>query len=175
MAPRPHSLPPVDTIQAALSYDPATGVIVWRHRPERAARWNARYAGKQAGSVSGNGYLKIALNGRSYLYHRIAWALFAGVSPGDLLVDHVNRDPKDNRAENLRLATASGNQGNRGHNASLALPKGVKFDRARSKFKARVCVNGQRFESKRFDTPEAAHEAYCAMAVKHHGEFARFE
>ncbi|MBA1156933.1 HNH endonuclease [Microvirga mediterraneensis] len=171
-APKP--LPSVDALKRALEYFPDTGVIVWRRREDRGKDWNAHYAGKIAGCNSGNGYLQIRFEGKGYRYHRVAWALHHGEDPGDSLIDHADGNPLNNCISNLRLASRSDNQRNC-KAQSAKWPKGVKFDHSRQKFKAHIRVNGRRFESRRYDTPEQAHEAYKAMALKYHGEFARFK
>jgi len=50
--------------------------------------------------------------------------------------------------------------------------KGVQI--AGRRFSARITVNGKKLSLGRFDTAEAAHEAYVAAAKKLHGEFASF-
>jgi hypothetical protein len=171
VAPRP--LPPIDDLRRALAYDPATGIITWNHRADNPA-WNSRYGGKPAGCLGENGYLQIRFAGLGHRYHRIAWALHHDEDPGQRLIDHADRDPLNNRIDNLRLATTSQNQQNM-KRVGRKWPKGVKLDRARGKFKALIRTGGRRIESPRFDTPEEAHEAYKRMAVEHHGKFARFE
>lgn len=172
----PRPLPPIAELRAVFSYEPETGVIMWRERADMPLCWNARQAGKPAGCITPNGYLQIRYRERGYRHHRIAWALHHGIDPGAMTIDHANRNPLDNRALNLRLASKSENQRNRTRQPGKLLPKGVKFDRARGKYKAMIRIGGgRRLESARYDTPEAAHAAYRALAVKHHGEFARFD
>lgn len=44
--------------------------------------------------------------------HRIVWEMMKGPIPPKMVVDHVNRNPWDNRLENLRLATGRQNRWN---------------------------------------------------------------
>lgn len=55
------------------------------------------------GSYDHYGYLIIKVKGRQFKAHRIAWLLNYGRFPKSEL-DHINRNPADNRIENLREA-----------------------------------------------------------------------
>lgn len=90
------------------------------------------------------------------------------------LVDHIDRDGLNNTRENLRLATRSQNNANRGvgKNNKLGV-KGVFKDR--NKFAAQITTNGNRKYLGAFNTIEEAHAAYVEAAKKHHGDFARGE
>lgn len=90
----------------------------------------------------------------------------------DEMVDHKNLNSVDNRRANLRLATSTQNQGNR--RVSKNNKSGFKgVSKAKNKWVATITVNGRRIILGRFKTPEEAHEAYCAGAKEHFGEFAR--
>lgn len=72
--------------------------------------YNKRYATKLAGTLdTSNGYLKCSLRGISYYVHRIIWELHHGEIPSGLQIDHKDRNPTNNRIENLRLVTPSEN------------------------------------------------------------------
>lgn len=120
----------------------------------------------------GNGYVQ-ASRGNLYLYlHR----LVAGAGAGES-VDHANGDPLDNRAANLRIATASENGANRGPDRRRAGRtsrfKGVSLDRSRGKWMAWIHVNGKTRSLGRFAEEEDAARAYNAAALEAWGEFAR--
>lgn len=94
--------------------------------------------------------------------------------PNGLQVDHVDGDGLNNRRGNLRLATASQNQSNRGkpQNNTSGF-KGVSWENDRKKWCAAIRKMGKRRYLGRFDTPQEAHAAYCAASATAHGEFGR--
>ena len=62
------------------------------------------------------GYLRVTINGRKYRVHRLIAQAFAPNPSNKPEVDHINRNPSDNRVENLRWATPSQNQRNTAQN-----------------------------------------------------------
>lgn len=91
-------------------------------------------------------------------------------------IDHINGDKLDNRKENLRVCSASDNAKNRGKQRNNSSGyKGVIFDKARSKWRAEICFNGNRKYLGRFDSVEEAAIAYQDAAKMYHGDFAKVE
>lgn len=86
-------------------------------------------------------------------------------------IDHINRNPLDNRRCNLRIATQSQNSGNRIIRSidNKSGYKGVDFIERLNRWRA--TVGGKHIGL--FGTPEEAAHAYDAMAIKRYGEFAR--
>lgn len=149
-----------------VEYNPETGAMVWLKPTSNRVK-----VGSRAGSLAGNGYWQIKLDGTVYNYHRVAWFYVTGVWP-DRWIDHENRDITDNRFSNLRLSSISQNAGNMKRRADNSSGfKGV--ERKRNKFSARIRHEGVRHSLGVFDTPEEAHAVYFAAAQRLFGEFAR--
>lgn len=70
-------------------------------------------AGEIAGSINRDGYVLIRVYRKLYLAHRLAWLYMTGKEPKNL-VDHIDRNPGNNKWDNLREATYSQNEMNRG-------------------------------------------------------------
>lgn len=158
----------LDRIKEMVSYDPATGDIRWRASAGTVKR------GSIAASVSALGYGRVKIDRKHYAAHRIAWALAHGQFPESDL-DHVNGVRTDNRIENLRLATRSENQCNRGANKNnTSGQKGVNWNHGVSKWVARCAVNGKRRHLGYFDDLTAATLAYKQAAAEMHGNFFRW-
>ena len=149
-----------------VEYNPETGAMTWLKPTSNRVK-----AGARAGSLAGNGYWQIKLDGTVYNYHRVAWFYVTGVWP-DRWIDHKNGDIADNRFNNLRLSSISQNAGNMKRRAdNMTGLKGV--ERKRKKFAARIRHEGERHNLGVFDTPEEAHAAYFEAAQRLFGEFAR--
>ena len=159
--------------EAYLLYNETTGQFFWFERPfsmfnlnSQSKRWNKMFAGKEAGSISSpvNGYRKIQITlcKMTFSLHRIA-ALYLGLieTYGENLdIDHIDGNPLNNKAENLRACNRSTNAKN--HKISSKNTSGitgVSFHRHSSKFNASVRDLGKRVSLGYFDT---IFEAACA-------------
>jgi hypothetical protein len=93
--------------------------------------------------------------------------------PDGIAVDHIDRNGLNNRRENLRIATASENQHNRGkavNNTSGYI--GVSWHKKSGKWQAMIKVNGGAKHLGLFACPVAAAKARDKAAIELHGEFA---
>jgi hypothetical protein len=154
-----------------LDYNPETGVFKWKWRDDMRKNDNARITGKSAGSVVSSGYLKIKINNRRYLAHRLAWLIVHGEWPPKQ-IDHIDCDKLNNRIANLRLANNQENQRNCGlqKNNSTGI-KGVYWHKSRGKFVAEISVGDKRRHLGYFDTLAEATAARHAAEAEHFGAF----
>lgn len=137
-------------IREALDYDQESGLFTWKLRPashfvnQRAMNaWNAKFAGVRAGSIKSDGYVKIKLKSNFYGAHRLAWMHVYDENP--FIIDHINRNPGDNRISNLRdvgFSENTINSLNRSDNTSGV--KGVTWHAPAQKWQARICLRGKR-------------------------------
>ena len=92
----------------SLNYNKETGVF---------STFTSRLSGKKEvplGSKSANGYIRIHINNKSYLAHRLAWVYVYGSIDENLVIDHINGKRDDNRICNLRMVTQHENMKNVG-------------------------------------------------------------
>ena len=87
-----------------IAYDADTGAFTWL-KPARGRRALPRMTRRP------DGYLTTYVNGRQWLAHRLAWALYYNEEP-PRCIDHINRDKADNRMENLRDGSGGVNEWN---------------------------------------------------------------
>ena len=147
----------LERLRELLDYDPDTGAFTWR------VSKGAAKAGSIAGSVNGDGYLYIMIDGRGYRAHRLAWLHVYGVWPANQ-IDHINCVRSDNRLENLREATQAENRRNIGmyrNNTSGA--KGVYFRKGAGNYQAYGRLNGKQHHLGYHDTLEAAERMHLAF------------
>ena len=86
--------------------------------------------------------------------------------------DHVNMNTLDNRDENLRIATPSENQRNRGKNANNTSGfKGVYWRKDKLRWVAQIGFDGKKKYLGLFATAQEAHRAYCEASQDKHGNF----
>lgn len=78
---------------------------------------------------------------------------------GNIVVDHINNNPKDNRLENLQIITNRENLSKDKKNKTSKYT-GVCWHKSTNKWRAKISINGKSFWLGVFDTQEQAHEAY---------------
>ena len=146
-----------------LDYDKETGSF-YRKVSQGSAK-----VGSFAGGVNGYGYIRISINCRCYLAHRLAWLWVYGSWPINN-IDHIDHNPLNNRICNLRDTTKSENAQNqikaRIHNGCGKL--GVSFFKRSGKFRATITLNGKWKHLGYFTTAEKAHTAYLAKKRELH-------
>ena len=152
-------------LKELFSYDEQTGLFK-RHRrlgPKRDI----------AGHIANKGYRQIMVDCKLYMAHRLAWLYAYGDHPKDF-IDHINRNPDDNRICNLRLATSSQNQQNtkiRITNTSGV--KGIGYIHSSKSWRARITKEHKTYDLGRFkslqDAVKARQDAEDAMFTHHKG------
>lgn len=141
-------------VREKFSYTPTTGVVIHRHKVGKVC------ALQPAGTVACNGYLQTRAHGRTHLNHRLAWCIHYGEWP-DGIIDHIDRNPMNNRIDNLRVATRKLNKINSGLNSNST--SGVKGVTAMGKkWQAHIRDNGKRITIGTFATIEEAAAARAA-------------
>lgn len=101
--------------------------------------WKANH--KAAGWEDEFGYLHIRLGKKLYLAHRLIYLYYTGELPP--LVDHIDRNPRNNHIDNLRGATKKLNAINSGipiNNTSKV--KGVSWNKNSGKWTAQIKNDG---------------------------------
>ena len=144
-------------LKELLNYDSETGIFTWKDSG-RAKRKNL-----VAGTTNKFGYVNICIDKNLFPAHRLAWFYVHEYMP-NLVIDHKNGNPTDNRISNLREVTVSENIQNQGKppitNTTGFL--GVSFFRRDNKYRASIQVNKKNIHIGLFSTPEEAYEAYLS-------------
>lgn len=158
-----------DGILSCVAYDASSPTgLIWITNPGRQ-----KLSGKPAGSINIKKYYRVAYERKLYQAHRIVWELHHGPIPTGKRIDHINRNPQDNRIENLRLATAAQNGHNRKVNANSKT--GIKGLTRRNDggWVGRIWRQGKRISMSSLDRKEV--EMWLMdMRPKLHKEFASY-
>lgn len=154
-----------DQLLKSLRYEPSTGSFTWISR----ASGNVTVGSNAGVTPNALGYLRISINGKRWLAHRLAWLYMTGDEP-PLVIDHIDGNPGNNRWGNLRASTPTLNGQNK--RKATAANKcgvlGVCMDINSGKFKAEITVNGVAMNLGRFATQEAASAAYLDAKRQYH-------
>ena len=109
-------------------------------------------------------------NGKNAIYYH---RLIMGAKKGDI-IDHIDRDSKNNLKSNLRVVTSKENSYNRTkssskYNSSVYI--GVSFDTHSGKWKASININGKRKTIGRYTNEIDAAMAYNEAIIKYRPVF----
>jgi hypothetical protein len=156
-------------VKELLDYNPETGEFTWKTN-----RRGRRQKGMSAGCIHPNGYLRISIDYRLYNGQRLAWLFLTGDWPTKF-IDHIDGNPTNNKASNLRECNYSENAFNRKiSSANKSGYKGVSFVKSTKKWGAWIKIDGKSINlGSKFNSPQEAHEAYKIASQKFFGAFAK--
>ena len=123
-------------LKELLNYCPKTGIFTWVLDRGPKIR-----SGDIAGKRGKKWYCSIGIDYKRYQAHRLAFLYMTGEFPSGP-IDHIDHDFRNNRWENLRVASQqenTKNQTKRKQNTSGTT--GVSFDKLRNKWVAKIGVN----------------------------------
>tara|TARA_R110000824_G_scaffold294645_1_gene483026 strand:- start:35 stop:487 length:453 start_codon:yes stop_codon:yes gene_type:complete len=121
---------------------------------------NRAPVGSKAGTVDDLGYMSFRTGGRKHMHHRVIWEMFNGSVPEGCIIDHKDRNPSNNKIDNLRLGTPQQNSWN-------AKANGYCFVKSRGKYVARLNQKHLGY----YDTAAKAKEVYEEAALGARGEW----
>jgi len=136
----------------------------WKANQSKPDRWTEIKGCKNKGYLRIDLYLtsgkrQVFIHRLVYLAYNPEWDIWdSGINN---VIDHRDRDKKNNKIENLQQVTAQQNQFNTG-------AKGYTFNKRTKKYEARIMFDGKNNYIGGYDTPEEAHEAYLEAKKEYH-------
>lgn len=126
------------------------GNLYWKKTINSRAIKNSK-----AGYISKKGYCYITVNKKTFLAHRLIFTFFHGYIPN--VIDHIDRNPLNNKIENLRDVTSQINSYNQKLNIkNKSGVSGVSFCKRRKLWVVRFNVNKKPMYFGRFKDLELA-------------------
>jgi hypothetical protein len=148
-------------LKELVNYDKDTGIFTWKKRTSNRIK-----VGDIVGNFHKSGYIEMRVGGTRCLAHRFAFLYVHGYIPK--LIDHIDRNKKNNTIDNLREATYGQNTLNskiRSDNTSGA--KCVYFDKRNNSWEVKI---GNKYIKKYKTLEEAKHKAE-EIRKEYAGEF----
>lgn len=151
-----------DLARETFEYDPDSGNLTRRVRAQ-----NGILAGTVAGRLQRHAR-SVGLGGIEHRAHRIIWLMVHGRWPAGA-IDHINRDPHDNRLVNLREASPFENAQNAGlSRLNKSGVTGVRFDGRDGRWLAQIRTGGRKVELGRYRSKEDAIRARQQAEAKYY-------
>jgi hypothetical protein len=157
-----------ERLRQVLDIDLGAGVLVWKERgiegfsSERSRRsWNAKNAGKVAGSIDGrvkHGYRIIGIDGALYAAHRLVWFYAHGQMPAQT-IDHIDGNKLNNALANLRDVSQRDNCRNRAVRRDSKTGVTGVIIKPSGRYQAQIGLGGRTRPIGTYETLEAAQAA----------------
>jgi hypothetical protein len=145
----------IEQLKERLSYCTKTGVFKWNETVKNQCK------GTVAGQITPQGYVRLNIQGKKVLAHRLAWAYVYGAFPVGHL-DHIDRNKANNRIDNLREVSVKENAQNRNN------LKGAYWHKASKLYCSRIQKDGKVTHLGYFKTEEEAYAAYLKAKQELH-------
>jgi hypothetical protein len=127
--------------------------------------------GEPTGCARSDGRVFVSADGQKYRAHRLIWLWHGNPLPDRL--DHKDRNPQNNRIENLRPCENTENGWNASRSkANKSGVKGVHWLKDNRKWQARIMVNGKNINLGCYGDLELAELVMMEARAKYHGAFA---
>ena len=147
-------------LKELITYDPDSGEVRWKVKKSGNTK-----IGDIVGRTKTDGYRGVTIDRKEYCLHRIIWMFVYGYFPS-VVLDHINGVKGDNRLCNLREATFSQNNQNRGMMSNNTSGyRGVCWIKSNRKWRASISIKGKPKHIGLYSTKEEAFEAYL-VAIK---------
>ena len=155
----------IDELHECYRLDPVEGRLYHKNRPDKSARWNAKFAGMPAfNTTSAGGYKYGCHRYKSVPAHRVIWAMHYGAWP-DGEIDHIDHNRANNKVANLRIVTRSENNRNQPLRRDNRSGR-VGVVRAKNGWQAQIGFGGRHHILGKFPTFEEAAAAREAAEIK---------
>ena len=149
-------------------YQYKDGILYWKKKVTDKV-----VVGSPVGNIK-NGYLGTKINKVDFRNHRLIFMMHKGYFPK--IIDHIDGNPLNNKIENLRDATQSGNsQNSRKPITNTSGKKGVCWKKDKQKFKVELYVNNKPKFFGYYKDFELACLVSDEARSKYHKEYARYE
>lgn len=140
-----------ECLKSELDYDPITGYFT-----RKVSKTPTVQIGQRAGSVNGNGYRQILIQGEYVQEHTLVWIYMYGNLP-TYQIDHINHNKEDNSLLNLRDIPHSVNVKNKPkYKSNKSGITGVIWEKDREKWSAYITLNKSRIRLGSFESLEDA-------------------
>lgn len=150
-----------EQLVAEYSYDPSTGLFYRLSDRVGAPR------GQVLGRLTSSRYLQIAVGGKAFSAHRLAWLYMTGEWPKHM-VDHINGVRHDNRWSNLRDVTRSVNMENQRKAMRTNKSGFLGVSVHKLGFQAAIHTAGKCHYLGIYRTPQEAHSVYLEAKRRLH-------
>jgi len=141
------------------------GKLFWKNLKNRTD-----FNRKEAGWMNNTGYKRVKVLGKSLLCHRIIYFIHTGEWPKE--IDHKDRNPLNNKIENLRACSRSQNRTNskKPNNASR-FGRNIKMQRS-GNYSVVLKINNEDLHIGTFEDLELAQLVASEAREKYYGEWA---
>ena len=159
-------LPPIEYLKKRYEIDPLTGIGKYKiNIPNNGIKIGDLVKGQLKKANIGR-YKYVSINGEGYAWHRICFAIYHGVDPFPLDVDHQNLNKLDNSKENLlKITTAKNNENKQIYKNNKLGVKGI-YKTQEGRFRAAIYKDSKEINCGTFTTVEEAIQAQNQKKLK---------